>query len=83
VNWTYDDIFLTGAPRGWVDNLKTGWVISLKNGWVIWLKNQASKWVISLKIHKFVGDQWLDDEESEKLHRLRHCLSRLGWAPGE
>jgi len=43
VNWTYDDILLAGAPPGWVDNLKTGWVI--------WLKIQASKWVISLKIH--------------------------------
>jgi len=51
VNWTYDDIFMAGAPTGWVDNLKTGRVISLKNGWVIWLKNQALKWVISLKIH--------------------------------
>ena len=33
-------------------------------------------------ISEFVDDQWLDDDESEKLHRLHRCLARLGWAPG-
>lgn len=34
-------------------------------------------------ISEFVTDQWLDQEESDKLRRLYLCLSRLGWAPGE
>ena len=31
----------------------------------------------------FTDDRWLDDREAETLHRLHHCFSRLGWAPGE
>lgn len=34
-------------------------------------------------ITQFVDDQWLDDEESQKLRRLRQCLSKIGWVPGE
>lgn len=32
---------------------------------------------------QFASDQWLDDREVKKLQRLRNCLARLGWAPGE
>ncbi len=34
-------------------------------------------------ITQFVDDEWLDDQEAEKLRRLHRCLSQLGWAPGE
>jgi hypothetical protein len=34
-------------------------------------------------ISQFTSDQWLDDREIGKLRRLRQCLSRLGWAPGD
>ncbi len=34
-------------------------------------------------ISQFIGDQWLDDREVLKLRRLRQCLSKLGWAPGD
>lgn len=34
-------------------------------------------------ITQFVDDQWLDDGELLKLRRLRRCLSKLGWAPGD
>jgi len=34
-------------------------------------------------IAQFTGDQWLDDGEARKLHRLHDCLARLGWAPGQ
>jgi DNA polymerase III epsilon subunit-like protein len=34
-------------------------------------------------ISQFIDDVCLDDREREKLRRLHHCLSRLGWAPGE
>jgi DNA polymerase-3 subunit epsilon len=34
-------------------------------------------------IFQFIEDKVLDDNESQKLHRLYQCLSKLGWAPGE
>lgn len=34
-------------------------------------------------ISQFVGDQWLDEREVRKLHRLYACLERLGWAAGQ
>jgi len=34
-------------------------------------------------ICQFIDDKWLDDKEVKKLRRLSHCLSKLGWAPGE
>ncbi len=34
-------------------------------------------------ISQFVSDQWLDNREASKLRRLRRCLTRLGWAPGD
>jgi DNA polymerase-3 subunit epsilon len=34
-------------------------------------------------ITQFTGDKWLDNRERRKLSRLHHCLSRLGWAPGQ
>lgn len=34
-------------------------------------------------IAQFTEDKRLDDREARKLQRLYHCLSRLGWAPGE
>ncbi|RJP41634.1 MAG: 3'-5' exonuclease [Phycisphaerales bacterium] len=34
-------------------------------------------------IAQFCSDERLDDQELVKLRRLRECLSRLGWAPGE
>jgi DNA polymerase-3 subunit epsilon len=32
---------------------------------------------------QFTNDQWLDDKETVRLRRLKRCLSRLGWAPGD
>ena len=32
---------------------------------------------------QFSADQWLDDKECRKLQRLRSCLSKAGWAPGD
>jgi len=32
---------------------------------------------------QFSADQWLDDKECRKLQRLRSCLSKTGWAPGD
>jgi len=34
-------------------------------------------------INHFTRDQWLDESECDKLHRLHQCLDRLGWAPGK
>lgn len=34
-------------------------------------------------IGQFIEDEWLDDREAEKLHRLARCLRQLGWAPGD
>lgn len=34
-------------------------------------------------LSQFMSDQWLDDREVIKLRRLHHCLSSLGWAPGQ
>lgn len=34
-------------------------------------------------IHQFCADQRIDDREVKKLRRLRECLSKLGWAPGD
>ncbi|MHC4777573.1 MAG: 3'-5' exonuclease [Planctomycetota bacterium] len=34
-------------------------------------------------INEYIDDQWLDDDERLNLQRLHHCLSTLGWAPGE
>ncbi|AQT70062.1 DNA polymerase III PolC-type [Anaerohalosphaera lusitana] len=34
-------------------------------------------------ISQFIDDKWLDDKEVLKLRRLKRCLSRLGWAPGD
>lgn len=34
-------------------------------------------------ISQFVDDEWLDEEEVKKLHRLHNCLAKLGWAPGQ
>ena len=34
-------------------------------------------------ISQFTDDRWLDDREVRSLRRLRECLSRLGWAPGD
>jgi DNA polymerase III epsilon subunit-like protein len=34
-------------------------------------------------IAEFANDQWLDDQEVEKLRRLHNCLARLGWAAGK
>ena len=34
-------------------------------------------------IAQFAKDQWIDDQEVEKLRRLHNCLARLGWAPGK
>jgi len=34
-------------------------------------------------ISQFTDDQWLDDRETLKLHKLHQALARLGWAPGE
>lgn len=34
-------------------------------------------------ISQYVSDQWLDEREVRKLHRLHACLERLGWAPGQ
>ena len=34
-------------------------------------------------ILSFTDDRWLYDRETETLHRLHGCFSRLGWAPGE
>jgi len=39
--------------------------------------------VFASVISQFVGDQWLDDREVSKLHRLHSCLAQLGWAPGQ
>lgn len=39
--------------------------------------------VYSSVICRFIEDRWLDEEEVSKLQRLFHCLSKLGWAPGE
>ena len=32
---------------------------------------------------QFSADQWLDDKECRKLRKLRSCLSKAGWAPGD
>lgn len=34
-------------------------------------------------ISGFTDDQWLDENECEKLRHLYECLGRLGWAPGQ
>jgi DNA polymerase-3 subunit epsilon len=34
-------------------------------------------------IARFAEDKDIDDRETRKLRRLRQCLSRLGWAPGD
>jgi DNA polymerase-3 subunit epsilon len=34
-------------------------------------------------VTQFCADEWLDDREVKKLHRLWKCLAQLGWAPGE
>ncbi len=37
----------------------------------------------SSAIAQFVDDQWLDDREVLKLRKLKKCLNKLGWAPGD
>jgi DNA polymerase III subunit epsilon len=39
--------------------------------------------VFAEAISHYVDDDWLDNEEWEKLHRLHECLGLLGWAPGD
>jgi hypothetical protein len=39
--------------------------------------------IFEYAIAQFVDDEWLDDEEVQKLHRLHNCLAKLGWAPGQ
>ena len=34
-------------------------------------------------IGHYTDDDWLDEHEWEKLHKLYKCLGLLGWAPGE
>ncbi len=34
-------------------------------------------------ISQSIEDRVLDDNESQKLHQLYQCLSKLGWAPGQ
>ena len=31
----------------------------------------------------YTSDDWFDAEEAEQTRRLLHCLSVLGWAPGD
>lgn len=39
--------------------------------------------VFSVVINQFIADRLVDDQENKKLQKLYHCLSTLGWAPGE
>ena len=34
-------------------------------------------------ICQFIDDKWLDDKEVVKLRKLKNCLSKLGWTPGD
>ena len=34
-------------------------------------------------VSQFTADQWLDEKECTTLRKLRRCLSRAGWAPGD
>lgn len=34
-------------------------------------------------ISEYAEDNYIDDDESDRLKKLFHCLSKLGWAPGE
>jgi DNA polymerase-3 subunit epsilon len=45
-------------------------------------------WAIHAKVFigvlsQFVVDNYLDEQERRVIQRLHHCLSTLGWAPGE
>lgn len=39
--------------------------------------------VFSEALLHYIEDDWVDDGECDKIHRLHDCLSTLGWGPGE
>jgi len=70
------DLVITDEELEYMTNLKQQ--LKLKEQQIRVLHARAFTTVIS----QFINDQWLDNEECEKLKKLHECLATLGWAPG-